>query len=113
MTARRYIDVPADVEASAWLRQAAARRVRELPPMPCPTVAPLGPPSTHGTREDRTCDRCRTYVPPTRPGRPVQFFTATYTLPHPVNGAPVLLTFGMCRPCMTHEVGDRLDGSAP
>lgn len=56
-------------EPSAWLRSAAAKRVRQLnAAVPDPSaygaiVAPLGSSGPPGSREDRSCDRCGRYVP--------------------------------------------------
>jgi hypothetical protein len=56
-------------EPSAWLRGAAAQRVRQIEAaVPDPSaygavVAPLGRTGPPGSREDRECDRCRSYVP--------------------------------------------------
>lgn len=61
--------VPANHESTAWLRGATAdaeRRARAAQAdfdAPAFAVVTLGPPTQPGTREDRTCDRCRTYVP--------------------------------------------------
>lgn len=56
-------------EPSWWCRTTASRRARELSPTTSPSdrvvVAQLsGRPTRTGSAEDRTCDRCRTYVPP-------------------------------------------------
>lgn len=56
-------------EPSAWLRGAAARRVRQIEALPVDTsaygaiVSPLGRTGEPGSRDDRTCDRCGRYVP--------------------------------------------------
>ena len=58
-------------EPSAWLRGAAAKRVRQIGAQLKDIdtsafgaiVAPLGTSGPPGSREDRTCDRCRCYVP--------------------------------------------------
>jgi hypothetical protein len=56
-------------EASAWLRGAAARRVRQIEALHLDAstfevvVSPLGRTGAPGSRADRTCDRCGTYVP--------------------------------------------------
>lgn len=58
----------APAEASAWLRDAIARRVRELDKRLAGrsdlgiVVAPLGAPTSAGSVEDRRCDRCRVIV---------------------------------------------------
>jgi hypothetical protein len=59
-------------ECTAWMRTAAARRVRqieaELKDIDTSTygaiVAPIGMTGAPGSREDRSCDRCRAFVPP-------------------------------------------------
>jgi hypothetical protein len=56
-------------EPSAWLRRAAAKRVRQIKNLPVDAsaygaiVSPLGRTGEPGSRADRTCDRCGTYVP--------------------------------------------------
>lgn len=56
-------------EATAWLRTAVARRLAYLDTLDLDTtttvVAPLGRSLAGGSTdpEDRTCDRCRHYVP--------------------------------------------------
>ena len=56
-------------EASAWLRGIAAKRVRQINALHLDTsvygavIAPLGRTGDPGSREDRECDRCRSYVP--------------------------------------------------
>jgi len=60
--------VPDDHEGTAWLRGATAdaeRRARAAQAdlaEPSVAVVTIGPPALPGTREDRTCDRCRTFV---------------------------------------------------
>lgn len=63
--------LPPGHEASGWLRSTAARRARQIERMGFDlhdaatplVVAPIGKAARPGEREDRTCDRCRTYVP--------------------------------------------------
>jgi len=58
-------------ECSAWLRGAAAKRVRQIGAQLKDIdtsdfgaiIAPLGSTGSPGSCEDRTCDRCRSYVP--------------------------------------------------
>lgn len=56
-------------EATAWLRTTVARRLAYLDTLNLDTsstvIAPLGRPLAGGSDdpEDRTCDRCRCYVP--------------------------------------------------
>lgn len=55
-------------EHTAWLRSQVARRVAQIDaltdlPEHDLVVAPLGKHTAPGSREDRTCDRCRVYVP--------------------------------------------------
>jgi hypothetical protein len=56
-------------EPSAWLRGVAATRVRQIKALHLDAsafgaiVAPLGRTGALGSREDRSCDRCRIYVP--------------------------------------------------
>lgn len=89
-------------EGSLWLRQVAAEllaRLDERGLLPVASaavvVAPIHP-ARPGEREDRTCDRCRTWV---RPGD--LFFPFTYA---PVTG--VMLTGGLCQTCVTREWPD-------
>jgi hypothetical protein len=61
-------------EPSAWLRGAAATRVRQInarlkdidTSAYGAIVAQLGRTGALGSREDRSCNRCGTYVPPGR-----------------------------------------------
>lgn len=90
-------------EPSAWLRSTSARRTREVerlgidlgdPATPL-VIAPLAEPGRHGEQSDRTCDRCRRYVPTGQP---------FHGLMH--KAAPrLLLTGGLCDRCADREVG--------
>jgi hypothetical protein len=87
-------------EPSAWLRGQVARRVAYVraagldPAGDTLMVAPLGRPASPGAREDRTCDRCRSYTPVGPP-----FYTFG------VRAAKgLLLCGGMCRKCWAKEV---------
>lgn len=68
MMSGEQILVPADHEGTAWLRGVTAdaeRRAREAQAavhIPYAAIVSIGPPTFPGTREDRTCDRCRTFV---------------------------------------------------
>lgn len=64
-------------EQTAWLRERLAHIVRRTriyhqgdPELVIVThlSGGLTPTPTQGSREDRTCDRCRTYTPPGQPG---------------------------------------------
>ncbi len=88
-------------ELSAWLRGELGRVIRVvrehgLNPhnLDGPVILTrLGPPGGVGSVEDRTCDRCRTYVPP---GPPLHLFG--------VRAAPQLIvTCGLCTVCAAHE----------
>lgn len=87
-------------EGTAWLRGAVARRLAQLDRLDLgPTrgrviVCPLDRGAEPGSREDRTCDRCRSYVPDGRP-----FVTG---LVQPRTG--VLLAYGLCGTCADLEV---------
>jgi hypothetical protein len=56
-------------EPSAWLRGAAAKRVRRIENLHLDAssygviVSPLGRTGPPGSRTDRSCDRCSSYVP--------------------------------------------------
>lgn len=88
-------------EPSAWLRDAISKRHKQIRTIHTNrpgdlVVAPLGPKTAHGAREDRTCDRCRTYVPP----GPLFYV-------HAFPAAPALvLIVGLCRDC--HQL-ERVD----
>jgi hypothetical protein len=86
-------------EPSAWLRGAAARRVRQIKNLPVDTsayamvIAPLGRTGDPGSREDRECDRCRSYVPE---GDVLHLFTYRAT-------PGVHLAGGLCGSCARKE----------
>jgi len=90
-------------EPSAWLRGVAARRVREIGAQLKDIdmsaygaiVAPLGRTGAPGSRADRSCDRCGTYVPP---GRTLHLFVHQPTL-------RINLIGGFCPACETKELG--------
>lgn len=98
-------------ERSAWLRQVVAQRAAEVeatygggvpasvPVMTWAAYAP-GPP---GGREDRTCDRCRSYVPES------DTFCLYLAPAESSTGRRLLLTGGLCQRCGTAEVPDLLD----
>lgn len=85
-------------EPSAWLRGAVARRlavIDQLTDLPERDiiVGPLGRAGTPGSREDRTCDRCRQYTPPGGKFHPL-----------PVQPRPdVVLIGGLCARCARRE----------
>lgn len=88
-------------EPTAWLRGRAGERVREIcamgldPDGTTTIVVPLGRSGRIGSREERTCDRCRTYVP-------------VGTLFYPVAHHPAKSVFvvgGLCASCVAMEVG--------
>jgi hypothetical protein len=88
-------------EPSAWLRQAAAKRVRQIGAAVTDTsafgaiVSPLGRTGEPGSREDRTCDRCGRYVPQ---GELLHLFTYQPT-------PRIHLAGGLCGRCAAKEVG--------
>jgi hypothetical protein len=90
-------------ECSAWLRGEAARRVRQieaqLKDIDTSTygviVAALGRTGPPGSRADRSCDRCGTYVPP---GRTLYLFVHQPT-------ARIHLAGGLCPKCEAKELG--------
>lgn len=93
------------IEPTAWMRSTAARQVQRLWRMgyqPAPgspvVVAPLGEWSfsgDHGTREERTCDRCRIYTP-----EGPLFYAGAF------QSGPFMLVYGLCPACHRLEVGD-------
>lgn len=99
-------------EPTAWMRQAVAARqaavdaqVHDEDPVTLTVVTPIGDWSAAaitGTVEDRTCDRCRVYVPPTRRGRPFRFFTGAMPLRRE-DGLTTLVVFGLCLRCAEAE----------
>lgn len=88
-------------EPSAWLRSAAARRLRGLcarittQPAGTVVVAPLIGPVRPGSREDRRCDRCRRDTARGHPFYP-------FALRHP-GRCPVVLVVGLCQRCAELE----------
>ena len=88
-------------EPSAWLRGAAARRVREIGAQLKDTdtstygaiVAPLGRGGAPGSRADRSCDRCGTYV---RQGDLLHMFVYQPT-------SRIHLSGGLCGRCARKE----------
>ena len=88
-------------EPSAWLRAQVARRVAYVkavgldPVGDTLIIAPLGRSAAAGSREDRTCDRCRHYTPIGR-----LFYAFIFP------AAPSLhLVVGMCGVCQGREFG--------
>jgi hypothetical protein len=90
-------------EPSAWLRGAAATRVRQISARLKDIdasaygaiVAPLGRTGALGSRADRSCDRCNTYVPP---GRTLHLFVFQPT-------PRIHLIGGLCPACEAKELG--------
>ncbi|NNM44586.1 hypothetical protein [Knoellia koreensis] len=75
-------------------RVCAAEELGEPRDAKTTVVAPLGRTlNTHDTREDRTCDRCRTYVPTD------ETFHGLIVQPVPW----LVLIGGMCRDCIVRE----------
>lgn len=95
-------------EPTAWLRDADARRLAQLTPTAreagSATILTTltGSRTTAGTREDRTCDRCEVYVPPTKPGRPVAYFVAWIEHSNR-RGGRALIVVGLCKRCADAE----------
>ncbi len=88
-------------EPSAWLRGVAAERVREITALRLyasaeVVVAPIGRTGDQGSREDRSCDRCRSYV---RVGTLIHLFTYQ-------PNARTYLVGGLCGRC-AHKEGLR------
>lgn len=85
-------------EPTAWCRGTVAERVRELDQLDIPAgltvVEPLSGLPPIG-REDRTCDRCRVYVP-----RRLDFWLAN------VISGRFVLVLGLCTSCARRESPD-------
>lgn len=88
-------------EPSAWMRQRLAERVevavreRAAAGGDVAVVIPLGRTGTPGSREERSCDRCSTYVPP-----------GTELLMLVFRPEPWLhITGGLCQACWSLEAG--------
>lgn len=85
-------------EPTAWMRSAVAAKLRQIDSLDVETgttiVCPMG--RTAG-REDRTCDRCRHYVPEGPP-----FYVDTIR-PRP----RVHIVVGLCQVCRDAERGGR------
>ncbi len=96
--------LPPNYEPTAWLREAIDRRTAELASDPqiataieagvFVTALMTDKPSPPGSREDRTCDRCRTYSGPKD-----HFTTLLVRLPFPGG-----LSIGLCDACADKEV---------
>jgi hypothetical protein len=92
-------------EPSAWLRGVAATRVRQIEAQLKDVdtsaygavVAPLGWTGAPGSRADRSCDRCDSYVPP---GSTLLLFLYQPT-------ARIHLAGGLCAACARKESGAR------
>jgi len=88
-------------EPSAWMRGAAAKRVRQIEEQLKDIdtsafgaiVAPIGRTGAPGSRTDRECDRCRTYVPQ---GELLHLFTYQPT-------PRIHLAGGLCSSCARKE----------
>lgn len=97
-------------EPTAWMREALARRaamidaqVHDPDPASLSVVTPLsGSTPAAGSREDRTCDRCRVYVPPTSPPARPRFYIGAVHRTR-TDGLAALVTFGLCRRCASAE----------
>lgn len=93
-------------EPTAWMREAIDRRTAQLEDRGIDrtvcdaVVVPLAGNWTGiaGTREDRTCDRCRVYVP-----HGLDLWAGTVQMQR-VDGTRALLAFGLCSACRNAEV---------
>lgn len=91
-----------DHEPSSWLRELKAARVRQTTHLAA-TLAPTdvlvgtltGRPTRDGSREDRTCDRCRTWVP----------YDGNLHMLVVQPTPQLLLVGGLCSGCLEREVG--------
>jgi hypothetical protein len=97
MSAAETRCVPTIHEPSAWMRGAAAKRVRQIEDLHLDTraliIAPLGRVGTPGSREDRECDRCGVCV---REGDLLHLF-GYYAAPK------VIICCGLCGRCARKE----------
>lgn len=96
-----FTKLTATHERSAWMRGRLAERARHAEPLhqmdpKQVIITPLGRRGQPGNREDRTCDRCGTYVPPT--SGPTAFWVLAER-PHPW----LVVCGGLCRQCAQHE----------
>ncbi|MDZ8275671.1 hypothetical protein R2Q81_06855 [Microbacterium aquimaris] len=88
-------------ENTAWLRCTLARRVADLVSAdmvaapPTMTVAPLAAPTSAGSREDRSCDRCGDYTPTGAMFWPLVCHPTPY----------IILIGGLCTLCKNLEEG--------
>ncbi|NNU27970.1 hypothetical protein [Isoptericola sediminis] len=120
----RYFGPDTNYKPTAWMlaqvdecHRRVSRELNRLPVgswpaactmMLCKPVGPLCDPF-----EGRTCDRCRTYVPPvSRGSKPGDFQVIRFQLLHFQPGRPRVRVFvvgGLCRACFEAEVdgGDR------
>lgn len=92
-------------EPTAWLRGRVGAIIEGchalgLDPSDASTtiVVPLGRTGPPGSREDRSCDRCGTFMPP-----PANLYMSRL---HPLPG--LLVVGGLCAVCAGHEVGEVL-----
>lgn len=101
--ASQILELDTAHELSAWLRGAVNARLVKLDTylaghpladqFDVAQCALSGRRTRPGEREDRTCDRCRTYCPPGRP------FTAFLIRPRP----NVQMIAGLCGRCLARE----------
>ncbi len=87
-------------EQSAWLRGTVARHLRQIEAMrldldgDTTVVAPLGRPSTPGSDDDRTCDRCGHFSSVGEPFHPIAVRPTPW----------LILAGGLCGVCADKEV---------
>lgn len=94
-------------EPTAWMREAIRRQIDQIEASGvnravCDVVVvPLtgSYAGIAGTREDRTCDRCRVYVPEGR-----QLWVGAVRSRR-IDGTVALLAVGLCARCKDAEVG--------
>ncbi|WP_109507218.1 hypothetical protein [Nocardioides speluncae] len=93
-------------EPSAWMREAIARRVHELDDAAAVADVVVMTLSgedwrelAEGTPEDRTCDRCRVYVPPGR-----LLWLGALPMLRPGDGKRAALVFAPRSSCKAAEV---------
>lgn len=97
MSARRSAKsgaTSAPMNPSAWMRAHVATHGR--PGMITKGWAGV---AARGNKEDRTCDRCRVYVPPTSDVEVPRFFSGI--VPTPCNTGGVIV--GLCKRCAEAE----------
>lgn len=102
---RERRQAPCRWEPSAWMREQTAKALAAAAPFATRQTTVILPLNGIGAgpREDRTCDRCRVYVPPTRRHESAAFLVGILEHRHVLTGARVSLIFGLCMRCYAAE----------